>query len=42
MKLILKRWALKSQLTVQSPYSDRLLPLVVGGDGIFYVDYSID
>lgn len=32
----------KGPLTVQSPYSDVQLPLVVGGDGIFYVDYSID
>lgn len=29
-------------LTVPSPYSDTHLPLVVGGDGHFYIDYSID
>lgn len=29
-------------LTLESPYSDAHLPLVVGGDGKFYVDYSID
>lgn len=29
-------------LTVPSPYSDTHLPLVVGGNGHFYVDYSID
>ena len=32
----------KKQITVQSPYSETFLPLVVGGDGNFYVDYSID
>ena len=32
----------KSQITVQSPYSETFLPVVVGGDGNFYVDYSID
>lgn len=32
----------KNQITVQSPYSETFLPLVVGGDGNFYVDYSID
>lgn len=29
-------------LTVPSPYSDTHLPLVVAGDGHFYVDYSIE
>lgn len=29
-------------LTVPSPYSDIHLPLIVGGNGLFYVDYSID
>lgn len=29
-------------LTLESPYSDTYLPLVVGGDGKFYIDYSID
>ncbi len=29
-------------LTVPSPYSETQLPIVVGGDGNFYVDYSID
>lgn len=32
----------KKPLTVESPYSDAHLPLVVGGDGKFYIDYSID
>lgn len=32
----------KSPLTLESPYSDAHLPLIVGGDGNFYVDYSID
>lgn len=32
----------KEPLKVDSPYSDALLPIVVGGDGHFYVDYSID
>ena len=32
----------KKPLTVKSPYSDTHLPLVVGGDGNFYIDYSID
>ena len=37
-----KTMGFKSPLTVQSPYSDVQLPIVVGGDGQFYVDYSID
>lgn len=32
----------KEPLTVPSPYSDAQLPIVIGGDGEFYVDYSID
>ncbi|AOV08075.1 hypothetical protein [Sporosarcina ureilytica] len=32
----------KSPLTLGSPYSDAHLPVVVGGDGNFYIDYSID
>ncbi len=32
----------KEPLKVESPYSDAMLPIVVGGDGNFYVDYSID
>lgn len=32
----------KEPLTVPSPYSDAVLPIVIGGDGIFYIDYSID
>ncbi len=32
----------KEPLTVPSPYSETLLPIVIGGDGIFYIDYSID
>ncbi len=37
-----KTMGFKSPLTVQSPYSNVQLPIVVGGDGNFYVDYSID
>ncbi len=37
-----KEMGFKEPLTVQSPYSDTQLPIVVGGDGDFYVDYSID
>lgn len=37
-----KTMGYKNQLTVPSPYSNSHLPLVVGGDGMFYVDYSID
>lgn len=37
-----KAMGFKSPLTVRSPYSDVQLPIVVGGDGQFYVDYSID
>lgn len=37
-----KQYGFKSQLTLESPYSGAQLPLVVGGDGHFYVDYSID
>lgn len=33
---------IKSPLTLESPYSDAHLPVVVGGDGNFYIDYSID
>lgn len=29
-------------IQIPSPYSDAQLPLVVGGDGNFYIDYSID
>ena len=32
----------KEQPTVPSPYSDTFLPIVIGGDGVFYIDYSID
>lgn len=32
----------KKPVTVQSPYSETHLPLVVGGNGNFYIDYSID
>lgn len=32
----------KSALTLESPYSDAHLPVVVGGDGQFYIDYSIE
>ncbi|MGG0668222.1 hypothetical protein [Sporosarcina koreensis] len=37
-----KAMGFKEPLKVESPYSDALLPIVVGGDGHFYVDYSID
>lgn len=37
-----KTMGFDSPLTVKSPYSDVQLPIVVGGDGHFYVDYSID
>lgn len=37
-----KELGFKEPITVKSPYSDAHLPLVVGGDGNFYVDYSID
>ena len=37
-----KTMGFENALTVPSPYSDTQLPLVVGGDGNFYVDYSID
>ncbi|ARD49443.1 hypothetical protein SporoP37_15415 [Sporosarcina sp. P37] len=37
-----KKMGFKEPLTVESPYSDAHLPIVVGGDGNFYVDYSID
>lgn len=32
----------KKPLTLESPYSEAHLPIVVGGDGNFYIDYSID
>ena len=37
-----KTMGFKEDLTVKSPYSETYLPIVVGGDGNFYVDYSID
>ncbi|AXH98857.1 hypothetical protein DV702_03415 [Sporosarcina sp. PTS2304] len=37
-----KEMGFKEPLTVQSPYSNTHLPIVVAGDGNFYVDYSID
>ena len=37
-----KTMGFNNALTVPSPYSDTQLPLVVGGDGNFYIDYSID
>lgn len=37
-----KTMGFTNPLTVPSPYSETQLPIVVGGDGIFYVDYSID
>lgn len=41
-KLDYKKMGYKSELTVQSPYSDTQLPLVATGDGKVYVDYSIE
>lgn len=37
-----KQMGFKEPLTVASPYSESHLPIVVAGDGNFYVDYSID
>jgi len=37
-----KAMGFDKELTVQSPYSETHLPLVVGGNGQFYVDYSIE
>ncbi len=37
-----KTMGFKNALTVPSPYSDTQLPIIVSGDGNFYVDYSID
>jgi hypothetical protein len=41
-KLDYKKMGYKSELSVQSPYSDTHLPLVATGDGKMYVDYSIE
>lgn len=37
-----EKMGFKEPLSVPSPYSDSQLPLVIGGDGIVYIDYSID
>ncbi len=37
-----EKMGFKEPIKVESPYSDALLPIVIGGDGNFYVDYSID
>ncbi|HWK23228.1 MAG TPA: hypothetical protein VNS08_09390 [Ureibacillus sp.] len=37
-----KKIGYKEELTVQSPYSNNLLPLVVSTEGEIYVDYSVD
>jgi hypothetical protein len=37
-----KAMGFEDQITVKSPYSETFLPLIVGGDGNFYIDYSID
>lgn len=37
-----EKMGFKEPLMVESPYSDAQLPIVVGGDGYFYVDYSIE
>ena len=41
-KLDYKKMGYKSDVSVQSPYSDAHLPLVATGDGKVYVDYSIE
>lgn len=41
-KLDYKKMGYKNELSVQSPYSDTMLPLVATGDGKVYVDYSIE
>lgn len=41
-KLDYKKMGYKSDISVQSPYSDVQLPLVATGDGKVYVDYSIE
>ncbi|KXH82030.1 hypothetical protein [Sporosarcina sp. HYO08] len=37
-----EKMGFKSPVTVPSPYSDVQLPIVIAGDGNFYVDYTID
>ncbi|QTD42189.1 hypothetical protein [Sporosarcina sp. Te-1] len=37
-----KKMGYEEPIHIPSPYSDAQLPLVVGGDGNFYIDYSID
>lgn len=37
-----EKMGFKSPLMIDSPYSNAQLPIVVSGDGNFYVDYSID
>lgn len=37
-----KKMGFKEPLVVPSPYSETNLPVVIGGDGKFYIDYSID
>lgn len=37
-----KKMGFEEPLMVESPYSQARLPIVVAGDGKFYVDYSID
>lgn len=41
-KIDFEAMGFKKPLTVPSPYSESQLPLVVAGNGQFYVDYSID
>ncbi len=37
-----KKMGFDKPVTIESPYSQTQLPIVVGGDGNFYVDYTID
>ncbi|CAM3058236.1 hypothetical protein FITA111629_00910 [Filibacter tadaridae] len=37
-----KKMGYEKAVTVPSPYSDAHLPLIVGGDGKFYIDYSLE
>ena len=37
-----KKMGFEAPLMIESPYSTAQLPIIVSGDGNFYVDYSID
>lgn len=41
-KIDYEKLGYKQPVTVKSPYSETHLPLVVGGNGKFYIDYSIE